>query len=56
VAGITAVHELVADYLDPDGEPEQVLVGIETDPSRWVRALLAAGYLVYAVNPLQVAR
>jgi hypothetical protein len=34
----------------------QVVVGIETDRGPWVQALIAAGYLVYAINPLQVAR
>ena len=37
-------------------EPDQVLVGIETDRGPWVQALLAAGYVVFAINPLQVAR
>ena len=31
-------------------------VGIETDRGPWVAALIAAGYTVYAVNPLQAAR
>ena len=31
-------------------------MGIETDRGAWVQALLAAGYEVYAVNPLSVAR
>jgi transposase len=31
-------------------------VGIETDRGPWVAALIAAGYQVYAINPLQVAR
>ena len=56
LAGITALHELVAEHLDPAGEPDQVLVGIETDRGPWVQALLAAGYFVYAINPMQVAR
>ena len=56
LAGITTLHELVAGHLDPNGEPDQVIVGIETERGPWVEALLAAGYLVYAVNPLQVAR
>ena len=34
----------------------QVAVGIETDRGPWVRALVAAGYRVFAVNPLQAAR
>jgi transposase len=36
--------------------PSQVVVGIETDRGLWVQALSAAGYQVYAVNPLAVAR
>lgn len=56
VAGIAALHGLVADHLDPAAEPDQVVVGIETDRGPWVQALLAAGYTVYAVNPLQAAR
>jgi transposase len=32
------------------------MVGIETDRGPWVQALLAAGYHVHAINPLQVAR
>jgi transposase len=32
------------------------VIGIETDRGPWVQALLAAGYRVGAINPLQVAR
>jgi hypothetical protein len=56
VAGIAALHAVVADHLTEDGEPDEVVVGIETDRGPWVQALLCAGYLVYAVNPLQAAR
>ena len=56
LAGITTLHELVAEHLDPTAEPDQVQVGIETDRGPWVQALLAAGYVVFAINPLQVAR
>src|SRR5215212_8856130 len=56
LAGITGLHELVAEHLDPDGEPDQVQVGIETERGPWVQALLAAGYVVSALNPMQVAR
>src|SRR4029450_6956921 len=52
----TMLHELVAEHLDPAAEPDQVLVGIETERGPWVQALLAAGYVVFAINPLQVAR
>jgi transposase len=56
LAGITMLHELVAEHLDPAAEPDQVLIGIETERGPWVQALLAAGYVVFAINPLQVAR
>lgn len=53
LAGIRGFHELVAGHAAGPGE---VLVGIETDRGLWVQALTAAGYRVYAVNPLAVAR
>nr|WP_238362545.1 IS110 family transposase [Actinopolymorpha pittospori] len=56
VAGIAVLHGLVADHLPDQGEPVDVVVGIETDRGPWVQALIAAGYTVYAVNPLQAAR
>src|SRR6266540_3873881 len=55
VAGITRLHELVAEYLDGD-DPGQVVLAIETDRGPWVRALVAARYQVFAVNPKQAAR
>jgi transposase len=55
VAGMAALHALIADQLG-EGEPDQVVVGIETDRGPWVAALIAAGYQVYALNPLSVAR
>ena len=56
LAEITMLHELVAEHLDPAAEPDQVLIGIETERGPWVQALLAAGYVVFAINPLPVAR
>ncbi|WP_107768544.1 IS110 family RNA-guided transposase [Nocardioides terrigena] len=56
VAGITTLHELIGQHTRHSEEPPQVVVGIETDRGPWVQALLAAGYLVYAVNPMSVAR
>ena len=56
IDGLAALHGLIADHLGDDAEPGQVNVGIETDRGPWVQALIAAGYTVYAVNPLQVAR
>ena len=51
--GIRGFHELVAAHAE---EPSQVVIGIETDRGLWVAALGAAGYQVYAINPLAVAR
>ena len=56
VAGIDALHALIADHLDDDGEVADVMVGIETDRGPWVQALIATGYQVFAINPVQVAR
>ena len=60
IAGIAVLHELIGQHVgQDDGElddPTQVVVGIETERGPWVQALLAAGYQVYAINPLSVAR
>ena len=56
VAGITMLHELIGDCSGHAQDQPEVVVGIETDRGPWVQALLAAGYLVYAVNPMSVAR
>jgi hypothetical protein len=58
VDGLARFHELVASCLGEDREPDpaQVAVVIETDRGPWVKALAAAGYRVYAVNPKQAAR
>ena len=53
LAGVSGFHEVVAAHV---AEPSQVVIGIETDRGLWVQALGAAGYQVYAVNPLAVAR
>jgi transposase len=60
MAGMTRLHAMIGqalgDDIDADGVAERVKIGIETDRGPWVQALLAAGYTVYAVNPLQAAR
>ncbi|GAA4757408.1 IS110 family transposase [Gordonia alkaliphila] len=56
VAGITRFHDIVSQFLEVDADPATVLIGIETDRGPWVAALVAAGYRVHAVNPLQAAR
>jgi transposase len=52
-AGIGQLHALLAEHAE---DPAEVVVGIETDRGLWVGALVAAGYAVYAVNPLAVSR
>ena len=61
--GITRLHAMIGAHgpaqwaeLDPAEAAARVLVGIETDRGAWVQALVAAGYQVYPINPLQVAR
>jgi transposase len=56
IAGVARLHAMIGEHLDTDANPEQVMIGIETDRGPWVQALIAAGYRVYAINPLQVAR
>jgi transposase len=56
VVGITRLHAMIGEQLGEDAEEARVLVGTETDRGPWVAALIAAGYTVYAINPLQVAR
>jgi transposase len=53
LAGIAALHEVIADHAI---EPKEVVIGIETDRGLWVQALGVAGYQVFAINPLAVAR
>lgn len=58
--GVTRLHALIAEFLpDPkdDLDPTpQVVIGIETEREAWVASLVAAGYTVYAINPLSAAR
>jgi transposase len=53
LAGLTALHELLAAHAE---DPAEVVVGTETDRGLFVGALVAAGYQLYAVNPLAVSR
>ena len=53
LAGIRVLHELIAEHAE---DPAQVVIGIETDRGLWVDALTAAGYQVFAINPLAAAR
>jgi transposase len=56
VTGMARLHAMIGEQLGEDAEETEVVVGIETDRGPWVRALIAAGYTVFAVNPLSVAR
>ncbi len=51
--GIARFHDLVAGHAEDPGE---VVVGIETDRGLFAAALIAAGYQVFAVNPMSVSR
>lgn len=53
IDGIAQLHGMVASHVD---EPEEAIVGIEIDRGLLVGALLAAGYQVFAINPLSVDR
>jgi len=55
VAGTRQLHELIGRFVPADGDAE-VQVRIETDRGPWVTALRAAGYQVFAINPLSSAR
>ncbi len=51
--GVRQLHALLADHAE---DPGQIVVGIETDRGLLVGALLAAGYHLYAINPLAASR
>jgi hypothetical protein len=53
IEGLAQFHQLLAGYVD---EPDLVVIGIETDSGLWVAALDAAGYQVYAINPMAASR
>lgn len=55
IEGVAKIHDLVAKGIGEQEEPE-VVVGIELDRGLLVRALVASGYEVIAVNPLAAAR
>jgi Transposase/Transposase IS116/IS110/IS902 family len=53
VEGIARFHELVGAHVE---DPSEVVIGIETDRGLFVSALVAAGYQLYAVNPMSTSR
>ena len=53
VEGVARLHALVGDHAE---DPSEVVIGIETDRGLLVGALVAAGYQVFAINPMAVSR
>ncbi len=53
VEGIARFHDMVGGRVET---PDEVVVGIETDRGLFVAALVAAGYQVFAVNPMSTSR
>jgi hypothetical protein len=53
VEGVARFHDLVGTHVD---DPDEVVIGIETDRGLFVAALVAAGYQIFAVNPLSTSR
>src|SRR5713226_6446396 len=56
VAGMARLHALVGQQLGDDADDAEVVTGAGTDRGPWVAALVAAGYTVHGVNPLQASR
>ena len=57
VTGMAQLHALIGRFVPEDGmDSAEVVVGIETGRGPWVAALIAAGYSVFPVNPLQASR
>ncbi len=52
-AGLTQLQALIAEHAV---DPAEVVIGIETPHGLMVQALRAAGYAIYAVNPMAASR
>src|SRR5258707_13137392 len=55
-AGMARLQARIGEQLGDDAEDAGVAVGIATGRGVWVQALVAAGYEVFGINPLQAAR
>jgi transposase len=53
IEAVAKLHGMLASHVE---EPEEVTIGIEIDRGLLVGALVAAGYRVFAVNPMSVDR
>lgn len=51
--GVARLHALIGKHA---ADPDEVVIGVETDRGLLVEALVAAGYRVYAVNPFAASR
>ncbi len=51
--GVGKLHALIAEHAQ---EPASVVDGIETDRGLLVGSLVAAGYQVFAINPMAASR
>lgn len=56
LSGVGELHSLIAEHLDEGAAPDAVIIGIEKDRGLIVTALIAAGYQVYAINPMAASR
>jgi hypothetical protein len=56
LAGVGELHALAAQFLNESDDPSDAVVGIEKDRGLIVTALVAAGYEVFAINPMASAR
>jgi transposase len=63
IDGVSRLHALIAAAmpdqwaeLEPGEAAARVKIGIETERGPWVAALVAAGYEVFAINPMSTAR
>jgi len=52
-AGLTRLQSLIAEHAE---DPAEVAIGVETPEGLMLRALQAAGYTIYPVNPLSASR
>jgi transposase len=51
--GVRKLHGRLAEHAE---EPEDIVIGLETDRGLLVDALVAGGYQLYAINPLAASR
>jgi transposase len=56
-AGMAQLHALIGQFVpEDDMDGTEIVIGIETGRGPWAAALVAGGYTVFPVNPLQASR